>query len=229
MFKTLAVLALVGLVATPLVSAGGACTGSSDAAIVANKTNVDNIAESCGIGCLLSGNPESCIAKCMVSKAALSAGCADCFGKTGVCAKNNCALQCLNPQSSGCLACTTSHCQNAFNACAGTTSIPLAKFASCTSDDRTKLVSRTTTAANLKTCASSCTTSTSCMATCMEKKTGISAACGSCFSGFSTCTVAHCLLDCIGNPSGSACQACATQNCEPTLDTCTGLASIVLV
>jgi len=101
------------------VCASGACTNPSDSDKLKNLTLAKADMDTCGRGCYGSSTFSTCVAQCMSSKLGISSSCAQCFGDDGECTKDNCLLQCINPDSQSCLDCSNQYCTPAFTSCSG--------------------------------------------------------------------------------------------------------------
>ena len=82
--------------------------------------------------CMKTGTPagqQSCIAKCVRSKIAISSACSTCFGAhAGWCATQQCASQCSNTSSSSCMGCLEVKCSKLLGKCmAGGSTAPKPK------------------------------------------------------------------------------------------------------
>lgn len=55
----------------------------------------------------------------MMEKGGYSANCANCFGATAECAKDNCVMKCLRGVSDKCTNCIETNCTPSFEACSG--------------------------------------------------------------------------------------------------------------
>jgi hypothetical protein len=98
---------------------GDACNNAADLAKgVANKDQIQPVVQSCAQFCILASDMASCTSQC-VQKSGISAACSDCLGTDAACTKDNCALQCLDPNSQTCLDCSKQNCAPAFDACSG--------------------------------------------------------------------------------------------------------------
>eukprot|EP00013_Stygamoeba_regulata_P023776 CAMPEP_0177649512 /NCGR_PEP_ID=MMETSP0447-20121125/11435_1 /TAXON_ID=0 /ORGANISM="Stygamoeba regulata, Strain BSH-02190019" /LENGTH=124 /DNA_ID=CAMNT_0019152293 /DNA_START=184 /DNA_END=558 /DNA_ORIENTATION=+ len=60
-------------------------------------------------------------------------------------------------------------------------------------------------------------------ASCLQKATGVSADCATCFGATCTCTRDHCLTKCTFSPTGKACSECVVKHCQPDLVKCAGV------
>ncbi len=99
-------------------SGAGACDNASDQAIL-NTIDPQAAASDCGGGCFSASDPGGCTTDCLISQTGLTAGCAGCFGDLLQCAIDSCLLQCVDPASPGCAACTEEACLGPFSACSG--------------------------------------------------------------------------------------------------------------
>jgi hypothetical protein len=100
----------------------GACTNSSDMAIIENPDiDVQGQTTTCGMGCLSDPDRRTCTVNCVVDATGLSAACADCYAGMAACAMEHCIAQCAaNPDSPGCRSCLEdAGCVDDFLTCSG--------------------------------------------------------------------------------------------------------------
>lgn len=76
-------------------------------------------------------------------------------------------------------------------------------------------------------CAHSCWGRSDCVRDCVSKEDGYSTECSQCFADLTTCTMTHCLFNCMDG--GNDCNVCVSENCNPAFWTCSGLEESVLV
>lgn len=81
---------------------------------------------------------------------------------------------------------------------------------------------------DLLNCSEQCIGAGDCAATCLEKATGLSAGCGTCFSADVTCTGTNCMSQCMLDPNSADCLNCNQLNCTPKLAVCAGVPEDVL-
>jgi hypothetical protein len=63
-----------------------------------------------------------------------------------------------------------------------------------------------------------------CSAPCVSEATGLSLECSTCYAFMISCTMEHCLSDCMADPGGETCVTCLEDaGCIGTFDECTGL------
>jgi len=100
------------------VPVGGACTNAADQQALADAA--DALQDAIG-GCVFSclGQPQVCVEECVQETAAISDGCAVCFGTLVTCTVMNCAAQCFDPAGAACAECRATNCNAAFVECAG--------------------------------------------------------------------------------------------------------------
>jgi hypothetical protein len=98
--------------------AGGACTNAADQQALADAAAA--LQEAIG-GCVFSclGQPQVCVEDCVQETAAISDGCAECFGTLVTCTVMNCAAACFDPAGAACAECRATNCNDAFVECAG--------------------------------------------------------------------------------------------------------------
>jgi len=100
----------------------GACTNPEDMAIIESPDiDVDDVAATCGTGCIADPNPVECTSTCLQEDIGLSEECADCFGGIVFCTIDHCLTQCmLDPEGDPCRTCLAdAGCIDDFQTCSG--------------------------------------------------------------------------------------------------------------
>lgn len=98
--------------------AGGACDNPDDRArLAAEQARLAGVSKDCAFDCLT--DDAACAAACVRAATGLGAACAGCFGAYIDCTTSNCAMRCIFPSSGLCRGCQASHCDGAFERCAG--------------------------------------------------------------------------------------------------------------
>jgi len=89
---------------------------------------VDDVAESCGIGCIADPDLVGCTASCVVAETDITLGCARCYGGSFACGAENCIGECLaDPGGPACIGCRCGdnpvgiNCIGQFDVCTGVT------------------------------------------------------------------------------------------------------------
>jgi len=82
--------------------------------------------------------------------------------------------------------------------------------------------------ASVQACAKKCYGEPTCATKCIVSSLKLSQECATCFGTAVGCTAKNCLFDCMSNPNSDKCLACALQNCEPALLTCTGVSADII-
>jgi hypothetical protein len=100
------------------VPVGGACTNAADQQALAEaEAALQDAIGGCVFSCL--GQPQVCVEECVQETAAISDGCAVCFGTLVTCTVMNCAAACFDPAGAACAECRAANCNAAFVECAG--------------------------------------------------------------------------------------------------------------
>ncbi len=95
----------------------GACTNSSDLAVVCDPGFADEIAT-----CATDASGQGpATATCLVTETGVSEACAGCYGDVTQCVFDNCLSACVPPNqdSEPCLACRADNCDEAQDTCTG--------------------------------------------------------------------------------------------------------------
>ena len=92
----------------------------------------------------------------------------------------------------------------------------------CTADDAKKF-STTKFSCDAVACAKKSFFNVDKTAQCIVSTDRLSASCANCMGQVSQCTVKHCAVQCLVDPTAPACQACGHQNCDALAKTCSGL------
>ena len=97
----------------------------------------------------------------------------------------------------------------------------------CLNDADQQIAAEIDLTAEATTCALGCLSDTDpigCSDTCLKENTGISDACGGCYTATVKCTFDNCLAQCAADPSSDACGTCQEENnCITDFYTCSGL------
>jgi hypothetical protein len=98
----------------------GVCENDNDCPIVSSGA-ARAAAQSCGISCLMAGDPSQCANDCVVADTGLSAECAACYTGIVACSSENCLTECLaDPAGAACAQCQVdAGCRAAFDQCSG--------------------------------------------------------------------------------------------------------------
>jgi len=100
-------------------TAAGACGNHPDLTLFRDeRTTLHHAIMNGLIACLTSSNRTSC-AIGHVEQLGLSYGCSICWAEDGLCTLSKCIVQCLDPSSAACLACSREYCSPALNVCTG--------------------------------------------------------------------------------------------------------------
>eukprot|EP00443_Scrippsiella_acuminata_P079391 CAMPEP_0115476556 /NCGR_PEP_ID=MMETSP0271-20121206/55200_1 /TAXON_ID=71861 /ORGANISM="Scrippsiella trochoidea, Strain CCMP3099" /LENGTH=186 /DNA_ID=CAMNT_0002903977 /DNA_START=1 /DNA_END=561 /DNA_ORIENTATION=+ len=121
------------LIASSPANAGGSCDVDKKTFEDGLKSKIGTIMSDCVLKdppggtwkdrCIRAfGKPEggkACMTRCVMSYTQISKPCADCWGGLAQCTYDNCAMNCLTPDSKECTSCTASFCDKNFESCSG--------------------------------------------------------------------------------------------------------------
>ena len=74
----------------------------------------------------------------------------------------------------------------------------------------------------MRDCAIDCMGKSECAADCVEDASGVSAGCADCFAGSISCTMDHCIFNCM-DATSEKCQTCQEEHCTDDFVVCAGL------
>lgn len=111
---------------TLTTSARGACGNGHDVpAYDTKRGSFKHDVQTALVACLIASDKRACVRAKLANAPGLTRGCADCWFAEGMCTLSACAVQCLNPESASCKACSERKC---FPACVQCTGMPLWAF-----------------------------------------------------------------------------------------------------
>merc|ERR1711977_333039 len=177
-----------------------------------------------------------------------TSGCANCAGQIAQCTLKHCAVQCLvDPTSATCQKCGHAACDSLAKTCTGLSTLPpnpancgksaemasvaLATVAApseastCSTDDATKM-STTSYSCTAVSCAKSNFFRLDSTAKCIADKTGVTTGCANCAGQIAQCTLKHCAVQCLVDPTSATYQKCGHAACDSLAKTCTGLSTL---
>jgi len=212
--------------------ANDACNNPSDMPHVSDRSATTATTAQCGKKCALNPSIGSCVTSCVISATGVSEECGDCFGADAECTKKHCALKCLDPTSSHCVACSTQYCGAAMKDCSGLPAdepsiIPL-DASTCAGGDLSRVANLQDLVQAQTSCGSTCKGNGNlgnCMTSCIANALGIQQMCARCFGDEAVCTSVNCYSQC-SNEINQDCVLCSMQKCGHQMSSCLGVPGV---
>jgi len=210
--------------------ANDACNNPSDLSKVGDRAKTTATTAQCGKQCALNPSIGTCVSSCVESATGVSSACGACFGADAECTKKHCALKCIDPTSSRCIACSTQYCGASMKDCSGLPAdepdviIPLDP-STCAGGDLSRISNYQDLVQAQSSCGNTCKGNGNlgnCMTSCVANALGIGQMCARCFGDEAVCTSTQCYSQC-SNGIDQNCVLCSMQKCGHQMSFCLGL------